>query len=212
MYLPKHFEATDSETLASLIRAHPLGTLVAQTAAGLVANHVPFELDAAAHGHGVLRAHIARANPLWQSGAAGGEVLVVFQGPEAYITPSWYPTKQQTGKVVPTWAYAVAHCYGPITFVHDAVWLRGLVDRLTTQHEAARSEPWAVSDAPADYVQKILGAIVGLEIPISRALCKLKLGQNKTEADRAGVLQGLRERGDAAIAAMAEAAEAVRRP
>ncbi len=206
MYLPKHFEATDSETLASLVRAHPLGTLVAQTAAGLVANHLPFELDAAAGEHGVLRAHIARANPLWHSGAAGSEVLIVFQGPEAYITPSWYPTKQQTGKVVPTWAYAVAHFYGPITFVHDADWLRGLVDRLTTQHETARPAPWAVADAPADYVQKMLGAIVGLEIRVTRTLCKLKLGQNKPEADRAGVLQGLREQGDAASREVADLA------
>ncbi|MCL6640941.1 MAG: FMN-binding negative transcriptional regulator [Candidatus Rokubacteria bacterium] len=204
MYLPVQFEERRIEVLHDLIRAHPLGTLIALTADGLDANHLPFELDAAPAPYGTLRGHVARANPLWQVFSRDLDVLVVFHGPAAYVSPAWYPTKKETGRVVPTWNYAVVHAYGPLRVIEDRSWLRALVERLTTRHEAGRPEPWRVSDAPADFVERLLDAIVGLEIPIARLVGKWKVSQNRPPHDRAGVVEGLRREGGAAAAPMAD--------
>lgn len=197
MYLPKHFEETRPEVLHAFIRANPLATLVAHTSEGLIANHIPMEFAPAADSAGgVLRGHIARANPLWSICSMGVDVLSIFQGPDAYITPSWYPTKQESGKAVPTWAYAVTHVYGKVRFIHDPNWLRSLVSRLSDKQEASRPEPWAVSDAPVEYIERLLGAIVGIEIVVTRMQGKWKVDQNKPERDRVGAAEGLRTSGD----------------
>jgi transcriptional regulator len=203
MYLPKHFEETRIPVLHELIRTDPLGALVVLTPGGLDANHIPFEVDPDPAPFGTLRGHIARANPLWREAAREAEALVIFQGSSAYISPSWYPTKAQTGKVVPTWNYAVVHAHGAIRFVDDRTWLRGFVDRLTRRHEAARRDPWHITDAPPDYIETLLGAIVGLEIPIARLVGKWKVSQNRPAEDRDGVVAALLEDGGSPAAAMA---------
>ena len=204
MYLPKHFEETRVQVLHDLIGAHPLGALVAMTSAGLEANHIPFEVDPEPAPFGTLRGHIARANPLWRDAARGAEALVIFQGPSIYVSPAWYVTKQETGKVVPTWNYAVVHAYGTPRFIDDREWLRGFVTALTNRHEAGRREPWQITDAPADYIDKQLGAIIGLEIPITRLVGKWKVSQNRPAQDRDGVVEGLLQEGGPSAAAMAE--------
>jgi transcriptional regulator len=203
MYVPRHFEETRVEVLHELIRRRPLGTLVAITPDGLDASHVPFEIDPQPQPFGTLRCHLARANPLWRHLAADGQCMVVFQGEESYISPSWYVAKQEHGKVVPTWDYVTVHAHGAANVTHDAQWLRRLVADLTNRHEQGRADPWQVSDAPADYVEKLLGAIVGVEIPVSRLIGKWKLSQNRSAADRQGVIAGLREQGSDVDAGMA---------
>lgn len=188
MYLPAHFAQNDPAALQGLVRDHPLATLVSSTGPdGLTADHVPLEFDADA---GCLRGHVARANPLWQH-ADGQAVLAIFRGPEAYVSPSWYPSKAEHHKVVPTWNYAVVHAHGPLQAVHDAPWLHTLVTRLTLQHEAPRATPWAVGDAPAPFIDQMLKVIVGIQIPVARWVGKWKLSQNRSAADRDGVAQGL---------------------
>jgi transcriptional regulator len=199
MYRPSHFEQHDAAALHALMREHPLATLVTQQAAGITADAIPLEYDAASH---TLRGHVARANPLWRE-AAGQPVLAVFNGPQAYITPSWYPSKAATHKVVPTWNYTLVHAHGVLRAVEDAPWLHALVSGLTAHHEAPRAAPWAVADAPDDYVQQMLRAIVGIEIPVERLIGKWKISQNRSDADRLGVAAGLAE-GPAAAQAMAE--------
>jgi transcriptional regulator len=203
VYQPKHFEETRVETMHALIRAHPFGALVTQGPAGLDANHVPFEVDPDPVPLGTLRAHVARANPVWKQ-CAGAEVLVLFQGPDSYISPSWYPTKQETAKVVPTWNYAVVHAHGRLRAIEDRDWLRAFVTRLTDRHESNRPDPWKVTDAPADYIESMLGGIVGLEIPLTRLVGKWKVSQNRPAADRDGVVQGLSREGQPGGAAMAD--------
>jgi transcriptional regulator len=195
MYLPAHFEEQRPEVLHTLLRAHPLGLLVTLNgAATLQANSVPFVLDAdPAGGPGILRAHVARANPLWREARGDVESLVVFQGPQAYISPSFYPSKAEHGKVVPTWNYVMVQARGTLRAIEDAAWLHAFVTRLTERHEAQRARPWAVSDAPADYIATMLSAIVGIEIVLSALTGKWKVSQNRSAADRAGVVQGLRE-------------------
>jgi len=190
MYLPPYFEQQDRVALQALMREHPLAALVTSGPDGLTADHVPLEFDATAGEHGTLVGHVARANPLWQS-AAGKPVLAIFRGPQAYVSPSWYPSKAGTHKVVPTWNYAVVHAHGVLEAVDDAPWLRELVGRLTDRHEAPRPAPWSVGDAPADYVQAMLRAMVGIRIPIQRLVGKWKVSQNRSQADREGVAQGL---------------------
>jgi transcriptional regulator len=203
MYLPKHFEETRIEVLHALVRAHPLGALVTLGAGGLEANHLPFEIDPAPAPFGTLRGHVARANPVWRELSRGADALAIFQGPAIYVSPSWYPSKQADGKVVPTWNYAVVHAYGPLRAIDDAAWLRAFVERLTNRHESGRPGPWQVSDAPADYVDKMVTAIVGIELPVARLVGKWKASQNRPAADRAGVVAGLEQDGGDAAHAMA---------
>ena len=195
MYLPKHFEETRVEILHGLIHTHPLAALVTLTPGGLDANHLPFEVDPAPAPFGTLRGHIARANPLWREFSRDVEALVIFQGPGTYVSPAWYPTKQETAKVVPTWNYAVVHAHGMLRVIDDHAWLRDFVTKLTNRHEAPRGDPWKVTDAPADYIDKQLGAIIGLELPITRLVGKWKMSQNRPVADRQGVVDGLRREG-----------------
>jgi transcriptional regulator len=204
MYLPKHFEETRVEVLHELIHAHPLGALVTLTADGLDASHIPFETDPQPAPFGTLRGHVARANRVWREFSREVEALVIFQGPGTYISPAWYPTKQETGRVVPTWDYAVVHAHGPLRVIDDQAWLRDFVTKLTNRYEAGRQMPWHVTDAPADYIDKQLGAIIGLEIPITRLVGKWKMSQNRPTQDRTGVVDGLLQEGGPSDAAVAE--------
>jgi transcriptional regulator len=203
MYLPAHFREDRLPVLHDLIRTHGFATLVALGAEGLVANHIPLLLDAAGGALGTLRGHVARANPLWQTFRPEVEALAIFHGPHAYISPSLYPAKQETGKVVPTWNYAVVHAYGPLRPVEDAAWLRRLVEDLTRRHEAGRANPWQVSDAPEPYIGQMLKAIVGLEIPVARLEGKWKVSQNRPPQDRAAVAADLNRSDDPARRALA---------
>jgi transcriptional regulator len=191
MYIPAQFAETRLDVLHELIGRHPLGTLIASTESGLEANHVPFLLSEATSTNGVLRCHVARANSIWKSLSEQQEVLVVFQGEGAYVSPSLYEAKAKDGKVVPTWNYIAVHAYGAPRIVTDPAWLHGLISDLTDTHEAAREAPWRVSDAPSDYIAKLLGAIVGIEIPITRLLGKWKVSQNRASTDRARVAADL---------------------
>ena len=202
-YLPKHFEETNPATLQALVRAHPLATwVVPQTDGELLVNHIPFLLDADRGPHGTLVGHVARANPVWRVLTTTATVAV-FQGPEAYVSPSWYPSKPVHGKVVPTWNYAVVHAHGSARIFDDKAQLLALVTRLTALHEAPQAQPWQVADAPVDYIDAMLGAIVGIEIPVQRWVGKWKISQNRTMEDRLGVVSGLQAKGSAEMDAMA---------
>jgi len=203
MYQPAHFKEERIDVLHQLIRKNPLGALVSMTADGLTANHIPFEVVESPAPFGTLHAHVARANPLWKE-AAGKDVMVIFQGADAYISPSWYPSKKDHGKVVPTWNYAVVHAHGPIKVLDDAEWLHALVCKLTNQHESKMPAPWQVTDAPADFIDTMVKAIVGIEIPLARLVGKWKVSQNRPAADRAGTIAGLHGVGTEAANAMAE--------
>jgi transcriptional regulator len=196
LYLPTHFNETRTEVLHALMREHPLATLVAVNDSGLVANHLPMRIGAEP-APGILRGHVARANPLWKDYRSDIEALAIFQGPQTYISPALYPSKQVTGEVVPTWNYAVVHARGTLRFIHDADWLRDFVSSLTDEHEAKRSQPWKVTDAPAAYVDKMLALIVGFELSISSLTGKWKLGQNRSKTDREGLIHGLAQSEDA---------------
>jgi transcriptional regulator len=189
MYLPKHFEQHDREQLIALMRERPLATLITITPDGTSADLIPLEYIADEGEHGTLRGHVARANPLWQR--AGTIALAVFTGPEAYISPGWYASKQEHGKVVPTWNYTMVQARGELRAVEDAQWLHALVNRLTNHHESTQATPWHVSDAPDDYVQQMLRAIVGIEIALTSLIGKWKISQNRSAADREGTAQGL---------------------
>ena len=175
MYVPPHFRIEDRAEQFALIRARPFGLLVTNGPGGLMANPVPFQLDEKA---GVLRAHLARANPQWREADGGSEALVVFQDVDAYVTPGWYATKRENGKVVPTWNYSAVHVYGALRAIDDREWLRRLVGELTDHHEAPRNAPWKVEDAPSDYIDVMLRGIVGIEVEIARMEGKAKLSQN----------------------------------
>lgn len=190
MYRPPHFREDRLDVLHAAMRTHPLATLVTHGPEGLTANHIPFLIEDGGE-WGVLRAHLARANGQLEQLRAGGEALAVFQGPQAYVSPSWYATKAETHKVVPTWNYVAVHCWGAPRVIEDAEWLRDQIGRLTRAQEEGRAEPWAVEDAPADYVAAQIRGIVGLEIPIARIEGKWKASQNRSDADRAGVADGL---------------------
>jgi transcriptional regulator len=191
MYLPASFREDDPEVLHDLIRQRPLGTLISHGADGLTATPLPFRLAAEEGPHGVLRAHLARANPHWRALAAAAECLVIFQGDDGYITPNWYPSKAATGKAVPTWNYVAVHAWGRPQVIDDIDWLRAQLDQLTHGHEQRRAAPWSIDDAPADYIAAQIKAVVGLEIRIDRIEGKWKMSQNKDAADRAGVRDGL---------------------
>ncbi|MDK4743379.1 FMN-binding negative transcriptional regulator [Rhizobium sp. CNPSo 3464] len=208
MYQPPHHREDDLGTQHALIRAHPLGLLITAGNGGLIANPVPFHLRAGLSSKGTLQAHIARANGQWREIQAGAPVLVVFQGAESYITPSWYATKQETGKVVPTWNYAVVQVRGNARVIEDPAWLREQIAMLTGENESGRPQPWAVDDAPAEFISAQLKGIIGIEIDIETIDGKWKVSQNRPAADRQGVAHGLDaiDRTDAA-----EMADLVRR-
>ncbi len=195
MYVPAHFQQTDARLITALVREHPLAMLVSMQPQGLAADPLPMLLDPPAgggdgDGAGTLVGHVARANPLWRH-AQGQAVLAIFSGPQAYISPGWYPSKAAHGKVVPTWNYATVHLHGRLRAIEDPVWLRRLVERLTGTHESGRLPAWSVGDAPDDYIDAMLAAIVGIEIVVTRVEAKWKLSQNRSAADRAGVVNGL---------------------
>jgi transcriptional regulator len=212
MYLPKDFREDSVPALHDAIRRIALGTLVTLGADGMEASHVPMLIDPEPAPFGTLRGHLARANPQWRGVTPGTQALAIFLGPEAYVTPAWYATKRATGKVVPTWNYVSVHAYGALRVIDDAEWLRALVTRLTETHEAERAAPWAVSDAPADYIAGMLRAIVGFELPIARLEGKWKMSQNRPAEDRAGVVEGLKREGGAEEAAVADIVAAVSKP
>lgn len=198
MYLPPHFEETRLKELHRIIAEHPLGILVFNGPEGLEASHLPFELDAEAGEHGRLLAHVARANSLWRQVEEGEEVLVIFRAGDAYISPNWYPSKHETHRLVPTWNYQVVHVYGKIRIHDDERFVRGVVARLTRMHEArAGSErPWKMTDAPKEHIDRLLTAIVGIEIEIRKLIGKRKLSQNRDERDRVNAAEELRARGE----------------
>lgn len=203
MYRPPAFREDRPELLHAAIRAHPLATLVTHGPSGLTANLVPFTLAAHEDGPDLLRAHLAKANPQLADLRAGGEALVIFQGPQAYVTPSWYPSKQAHGKVVPTWNYILVQAHGRPRVIDDATWLRTQIDALTAQQEADRQQPWAVADAPPDFVAAQLKGIAGVEIAVDRIEGKWKASQNQPADNHAGVVAGLRERDPASPMAAA---------
>lgn len=211
MYVPAHFAETRKEVLHTLIAQHPFGTLVTHGQSGLDANHIPFELAAEEGELGVLRAHVARANPVWQDVANGDEVLVIFRAGDAYISPNWYPSKHETHKQVPTWNYQVVHAHGRIAILDDERYVRGVVSRLTRTHEASLPKPWKMGDAPQDYIDTMLKAIVGLQIEITRLVGKSKLSQNKETRDIRGAAEALKASGASPIGD-AMLAEAARKP
>lgn len=197
MYVPAHFDESRPEVLHEFIADHPLGVLITHGDGGLDANHIPFELDTKTGSQGVLHGHVARANPLWTSVHDGDEVLVVFRGENGYISPSWYPSKHENHKSVPTWNYRIAHVHGTITVRDDERYVRGVVARLTRTHEAREAKPWKMTDAPPDYIDTMLKAIVGIEIHITRLEGKFKLSQNREARDLRGAANALLERGQA---------------
>ncbi len=204
MYQPPHFVEDRLDVLHTMIRAHPLGLLVSHGAGGLQANPIPFLIDETEGAFGRLRAHVARANPQWRDLVDGAEVLVAFQGSDAYVTPSWYATKAENGKVVPTWNYIMVQARGVARAIQDPDWLRGMVSELTDSHEAALVEPWAVTDAPESYVTSQLRGIVGVEIELTELSGKWKVSQNRSDADRDGVAEGLGAHPMASIVRRAE--------
>jgi transcriptional regulator len=210
MYLPKHFEETRVDVLHALIRGSGFATVVTLEAGALNANHLPLLIDPTPEPFGTLHGHVARANSMWRDTSPDVDALAVFHGPQIYISPSLYPTKQDTGKVVPTWNYAVVHAYGRLGFYEDRERLFDHVQRLTNHHEDGRPEPWRVSDAPADYVAVQLRGIVGVDMTITRLIGKWKVSQNRAAVDRQAVVDGLRAGDDnaGAMAALVKAAAA----
>lgn len=205
MYVPAQFEEDRPEVLQQLMREHSLGTLVTLGVEGLNADHIPFEIDPAPAPFGTLRAHVARNNPLWRNCSPDVESLIVFQGAQTYISPSWYASKQENHRVVPTFNYMVVHAYGRLRAIEDRAWLVALLGRLTDKYEAGRTPPWRMSDAPADYLEKMLPAIVGIEIPVTKLIGKWKVSQNQPMANRTSVERALRAEGGESAIAMADA-------
>ena len=200
MYIPPHFSVTDPEALYRTIREHPLGILVTPADGGMDANHIPFEVDPTIGRLGLLRAHVARANPVWQQCRDGAEVMVIFRGPESYISPNWYPSKHEAHQQVPTWNYEVVHAHGRLTVVDDERFIRGVVARLTRRHEAQEPMPWKMSDSAPEYIDAMIKAVVGIEISIARLEGKSKLSQNREARDVLGAVEVLRQRGKADMA------------
>ena len=211
MYVPAHFKNDDVAALHATIREIGLGTLVTLGGGGLEASHVPMVIDAEPAPYGTLVGHVAHANPQWRTASADVPALAMFLGPEAYISPAWYATKQETGKVVPTWNYVAVHATGTLRFFEDPERLRALVTRLTEIHEAGRPAPWAVTDAPEDYVSGMLKAIVGFELTITRLEGKWKMSQNRPAVDREGAVEGLLREGGATETAVAKLVQDSRR-
>ena len=203
MYIPPQFEQPNIDVMHELIRKRPLATLVTLGSEGIDANHIPLHLSLTPEPFGVLRGHVARSNPIWSDLDSDIEVLAIFHGPDAYISPSWYATKLKTGKVVPTWNYTVVHAYGSLRIIDDAAWVRTQLEALTNYNEAVFSEPWAVSDAPVDFTEKLIAAVVGIEMTITRLSGKWKVSQNQPPQNQNSVIQGLNASGQAEAIAMA---------
>lgn len=202
MYIPEHFAEPRADELARIIHAHPLGMLVTHGTDGLDADHIPFAFDPAAGPYGTLNAHVARANPVWQR-CAGAAVMVVFRGAEGYISPNWYPSKHESHRQVPTWNYRVVHVHGKLHIRDDERFVRGVVARLTKTHEAQTGapRPWKMTDSAPEYIDQLLGMIVGIEVEVTRMVGKWKLSQNKEERDRRNAAKELGERGEREISA-----------
>lgn len=203
MYANPLHRLTDRETLFALMASHPLGAWVCHGRDGLIANHVPFLLDRSRGPFGSLIGHVSRANPVWRELGSAGLSVVMFQGPQAYITPGWYPGKAEHGEVVPTWNYVVAHAHGVARAVEDRAWVFDMLKRLVTAHEAAQPSPWSASDAPVPFMEKMMRAIVGIEIRIDRLEGKLKASQDEAMPDRRGTVRGLSEQACDTARAMA---------
>lgn len=207
MYLPPAFKVEDAEEILEHIERSGLAMLIANGADGPLVSHVPMVLDRSRGAHGMLAGHLAKANTQWQTGDDAMPALAVFPGPDAYISPSWYPSKQEHGRVVPTWNYTVVHARGPVRFIEDADWVRNNVSQLTDKFEGRRAEPWAVSDEPDRFIDMQLKAIVGFELEIASLEGKRKVSQNREAADRAGVVAGLdAQEGGAAMRDLVKAA------
>jgi transcriptional regulator len=204
MYNPPHFQEERTVVLQQLMREHALATVITMGAEGLIANHFPLILEAETGALGTLRGHVSRMNPQWRDSLPHVSALAIFQGPSAYITPSWYPSREETGKVVPTYNYVVVHAHGPLRTYEDPQLLLRNVRALTELHEAGFAERWGVDDAPSDFIREQLKGIVGIEIPIARLEGKWKVSQNRVAADRQGVIDGLRAAGDAKSLTMAD--------
>ena len=204
MYVPAHFAEHDLDELHRLIRDHPLGTLVTLGSEGLNANHLPFEMVAESGQYGSLVGHVARSNVVWQDFSPVYDALAIFQGPSAYISPNWYPTKAETHQHVPTYNYAVVHVYGRLVVHDDEKWLRGLLGRLTKKMETPLPKPWKMGDVPRDYLRAMIGKVVGIEIEVTRIVGKWKVSQNRLPVDRHGAAMDLRATGEPGAAAMAE--------
>ena len=200
MYIPAHFAENRPQELENLIRAHPLGMLVTQGPQGLDADHLPFEFNPSAGPHGVLSAHVARANPVWQRCPTGSTVLVVFRGAEGYISPNWYPSKHETHRQVPTWNYEAVHAHGTLVVHDDERFVRGMVGRLTRRHEAGEPRPWKMADSEPAFIDGLLRNIVGIEVNITALVGKRKLSQNKDERDRLNAADTLEARGQGDLA------------
>jgi transcriptional regulator len=207
MYLPKHFEVSDPSVLRNLMRDHPFATVVVADASGLSADHIPLLVMGDDVSGWKLAGHVARANPLWKKAEAGIDCLVIFHGPQHYISPNWYATKKEHGKVVPTWNYEVVHVQGCLRAMDDVVWLREFLQRLTETHEADQPKPWQVEDAPEEYLQRMLQAVVGIEIEIVTLTGKAKLSQNQPESNQESLIAALRSKGSEALEQMANKIE-----
>lgn len=206
MYLPPHFAETRPGELHRIIREHPLGMLVTHSGHGIDANHIPFEFDPHRGAHGVLLAHIARANPLWREFTSGADVMVVFRGVEGYISPNWYPSKHETHRQVPTWNYEVVHAHGRLRIMDDETFVRGVVARLTRHHEATEPRPWKMGDAPRDYMDDMVSKVVGIEVEIVRLEGKRKLSQNREIRDIEHAVNELQRRQQHELASTMSAA------
>ncbi|WP_445368782.1 FMN-binding negative transcriptional regulator [Methylomonas sp. BW4-1] len=201
MYIPKHFDEPRIEVMQTLMRDYPLATLVTLSADGLNANHIPLHwVEAGETAYGSLHGHIARSNPLWTDYDPKTEVLAVFQSENAYISPSWYASKPQTGKVVPTWNYVAVHAYGKLKIIDDPAWIRRQLETMTDEFEADFPEPWSVADAPADFTERLLTQIVGIEISVTRLQGKWKVSQNQPPENQNSLIEALRKSGQTAMA------------
>ena len=209
MYIPTHFSIKNPELMHQIIQAHPLGVLVTMTPEGLDANHIPFELDA---GRGVLTAHVARANPVWQQCGNGMDALVIFRGEESYISPNWYPSKHEFHRQVPTWNYEVVHVHGRMVVQDTEKFVRGVVGRLTRKHEAIEEKPWKMGDSTPEFIDGMLKAIVGIEITITRMEGKAKLSQNREDRDRLNASDVLARQGDLELANAMRNAKPIQQP
>lgn len=199
MYIPQHFEPPSRDAMRQLMQNYPFAPLITLDGEEFCADHIPFELRKEPGPYGTLVGHVARANPVWQK-ADGAKALVVFHGPDGYISPSWYALKQETGKVVPTWNFAVVQAYGNIRVIHEAQFIKAHIEKLTDRQESVFAKPWSVGDAPQEFTDMLAKHIVGIEIVISKLVGKWKLSQNRSAADKAGAIKGLREQGNHELA------------